>query len=152
MDLFDSLHREKALRAHTVRVALATNGSSPYGMAVVSYICWSVFVIPLILPSSIIFQRQHILLLFIIPRYPRDTMSVYMELLIIDLLCVWEDGVWTYDWATNMNFKMHMWYMYSLHDMPTYGLFWGWCLHRKFSYPVCKAALMFIWWQVMEKT
>ena len=72
-------------------------------------------------------------------------MSVYMEPLIDDLVHAWEEGVWTYDRATKLNFKMHVWYQYSLHDFPAYGIFCGWCVHRKFSCPVCKVSLMFIW-------
>jgi hypothetical protein len=68
-----------------------------------------------------------------------------MEPLIDDLLCAWEDGVDTYDRATKTNFKMRVWYMYSLHDHPAYGLFCGWCVHGKYPCPVCKAALKFIW-------
>jgi hypothetical protein len=72
-------------------------------------------------------------------------MSVYMEPLIDDFLIAWEDGVWAYDRATKTNYKMHVWYMYSLHDMPTHGLFCRWCVHGKSPYLVWKAALMFIW-------
>ena len=72
-------------------------------------------------------------------------MSVYMEPLIDYLLRAWEEGVWTYDRAIKTNFRMYVWYHYSLHHMPVYGLFYGWCVHGKFPCPVCKAALMFIW-------
>jgi hypothetical protein len=58
-------------------------------------------------------------------------MSVYMQPLIDELESVWNDGVRTYDRATRTNFKMHVWYMYSKHDHPTYGLFRGWCVHGK---------------------
>jgi hypothetical protein len=34
-----------------------------------------------------------------------------------------------------------------LHDFLAYGIFCAWCVHRKFSCPVCKAALRFIWLQ-----
>jgi hypothetical protein len=34
-------------------------------------------------------------------------MGVYMEPLIDELVRAWEEGVWTYDRATNTNFKMH---------------------------------------------
>jgi hypothetical protein len=34
-----------------------------------------------------------------------------------------EEGVWTYDRATKTNFRMHVWYQYSMHDLPAYGLF-----------------------------
>jgi hypothetical protein len=33
---------------------------------------------------------------------------MYMEPLIDELLRAWEEEVWTYDRATNTNFKMHV--------------------------------------------
>jgi len=142
---FDRRHTMKALEARNVRVALATDGFNPYGMTAAPYSCWPVFVIPLNLPPGVIFQRQNIFLSLIIPGYPGDNMSVYMEPLIDDLLHAWEEGVWTYDRATKTNFKMRVWYMYSLHDLPAYAIFCGWCVHGKFPCPVCKAAMRFIW-------
>jgi hypothetical protein len=71
-------------------------------------------------------------------------MGVYMEPLIDELVRAWEEGVWTYDRATKTNFRMHVWYQYSMHDLPAYGLFCTWCVHGKFSCPVCKEALRFI--------
>jgi len=53
---FDMIHREKALEDHNVRVALATDVFNPYGMAAASYTCWPMFVIPLNLPPSVLFQ------------------------------------------------------------------------------------------------
>ena len=81
----------------------------------------------------------------IIPGHPRNKMGVYMEPLVDDLLHAWSDGAWTYDRATKTNFKMIVWYMYSMHDHPAYGLFSGWCIHGKFPCPVCKSALQFFW-------
>jgi hypothetical protein len=43
------------------------------------------------------------------------------------------------------NFKMHVWYQYSMHDLPVYGLFCAWCVHGKFPCLVCKEALRNIW-------
>jgi hypothetical protein len=48
-------------------------------------------------------------------------MGVYMEPLIDELVRAWKEGVWTYDRATKTNFKMHVWYQYSMHDLPAYG-------------------------------
>ena len=142
---FDVIHREKALEARNVRVALATDGFNPYGMMAAPYTCWPVFVIPLNLPPGVLFQRQNIFLSLIIPEHPGNNMGVFMEPVIDELVRAWEEGVWTYDRATKRNFKMHVWYHYSLHDFPAYGIFCGWCVHGKFPCPVCKAALKFIW-------
>jgi hypothetical protein len=34
-----------------------------------------------------------------------------------------------------------------MHDFLTYGIFSTWCVHRKLSCPICKAAVRFIWLQ-----
>ena len=92
---FDGRHSEKAGESRNVRVALATNGFNPYGMAAAPYTCWPVFIIPLNLPPGVMFQRQNIFLSLIIPGYPGDNMCVYMEPLVDDLLRAWEERVWT---------------------------------------------------------
>jgi hypothetical protein len=74
-------------------------------------------------------------------------MSVFMEPVIDELVRAWEEGVWTYDRDTKTKFKMHVWYHYSLHDFLTYGIFCTWCVHGKFSCPICKEGLRFIWLQ-----
>jgi hypothetical protein len=76
---------------------------------------------------------------------------VYMEPLIDELVRAWEEGVWTYDRATKTNFKMHVWYQYSMHDFSAYGLFCAWCVHGKFPCPVCKEALRVIWLKKGDK-
>jgi hypothetical protein len=63
----------------------------------------------------------------------------------------WEEGVWTYDRARKTNFKMHVWYQYSMRDLPAYGLFCVWYVHGKFPCPVCKEALRFIWLKKGDK-
>jgi hypothetical protein len=68
-----------------------------------------------------------------------------MEPVIDELVRAWEEGVWTYDRAIKKIFKMNVWYLYFVHDFPTYGLFFVWCVHGKFPCPVCKEALRFIW-------
>jgi hypothetical protein len=99
------------------------------------------------IPKPTIFSHylHYIFVLLIIPGQPGNKMGVYMEPLIDELVRAWEEGVWTYDRATKINFKMHVWYQYSMQDLPTYGLFCAWCVHGKFPCPVCKEALRFIW-------
>ena len=58
---FDMIHHEKALEAHNIRVALATDGFNPYGMAAASYTCWPMFIIPSISPWRSLSTIEHIL-------------------------------------------------------------------------------------------
>ena len=116
-------------------------------MMAAPYTCWPMFVIPLNLPPGVCFQQHNVFLSLIIPRHPGNNMSVFMEHVIDELVRAWEEGVWTYDRATKTNFKMHVWYHYSLHDFLAYGIFYAWCVHGKFPCPVCKEGLRFIWLQ-----
>jgi hypothetical protein len=61
-------------------------------------------------PPDVCFQRQNIFLSLIIPGHPGNNMGVFIEPVIDELVCAWEEGVWTYDRATKTNFKMHVWY------------------------------------------
>ena len=63
-----------------------------------------------------------------------------MEPLIDDLLHAWEEGVWTYDRATKTNFKIHVWYHYSLHDLQSYGIFCSWCIDGEIPKPSMKGS------------
>ena len=92
-------------------------------------------------------QRKNIFLTLIIPgpNYPGKSMNVYMQPLKDELQEAWDNGIKTYDAATKKNFLMHVWYMYSMHDLPAYALFVGWCVHGRFPCPTCKAALEFHW-------
>jgi hypothetical protein len=120
---FDGIHHEKALEAHNVHVALATDGFNPYGLMATPYTCWPIFIIPLNLTPGVVFRRQNIFLSLIISGHPENKMGVFMEPLIDDLVRAWEEGVWTYDRATKRNFRMHVWYHYSLYDFLAYGIF-----------------------------
>ena len=138
---FNRKHCDKDLEARNVRVALATDGFNPYGMMSAPYTCWPMFAIPLNIPPRALLQRQNIFLTLIIPGHPGNKMGVYMEPVYDELIKAWNEGVWTYDRATKKNFRMYVWYQYSMHDFLAYGIFAGWCVHRKFPCPVCKAAL-----------
>ena len=144
---FDKVWPHKAEESRNVRIAIATDGFNPFGMSARSYSCWPVFVIPLNLPPGVLMQRKTIFLSLIIPGpdYPGKNLSVYMQPLIDDLQHSWEHGTWTYDRASKKNFRMTVWYQYSMHDLPGYALFCGHCTAGKMPCPVCRHALIFIW-------
>jgi hypothetical protein len=144
---FDGKHPLKAAEARNVRIALSTDGFNPFGMTAASYSCWPVFTIPLNLPPGAIMQRKYMFLSLIIPGpdYPGKNMSVYMQPLMDELKEAWVTGFRTYDRATKRHFDMFVWYQYSLHDLPAFGLFIGWSVHGKFPCPQCKSAMEFYW-------
>jgi hypothetical protein len=106
-----------------------------------------VFVIPLNLPLGVVMQPKNIFLSLIIPGpdYPGKNLSVYMQPLVDDLHQSWIYGMLTYDRASKKNFLTKVWFQYSLHDLPGYALFCGWCTAGKMPCLVCRHALKFIW-------
>ena len=72
-------------------------------------------------------------------------MNVYMQPLKDELQEAWDNWFKTYDAFSKQNFIMHAWYMYLMHDLPTYALFVGWCVQGRFPFPICKGALEFCW-------
>jgi hypothetical protein len=81
----------------------------------------------------------------IIPGNPGNKMGVYMEPIYDELISAWNEDVWTYDRATKMNFRMYVWYQYSMHDFLAYGYSSAGVSTGSFHAPVCKATLQFIW-------
>ena len=79
------------------------------------------------------------------PEYPGKNLSVYMQPLVDDLHHSWHNGTWTYDRASKKNFLMKIWFHYSMHDLPGYALFCGWCTAGKWPCPVCRNQLEFLW-------
>ena len=80
-------------------------------------------------------KRKNIFLTLIIPgpKYPGKNMDVYMQPLKEELQQAWDEGFKTYDAASKKTFTMHVWYQYSMHDLPAYALFAGFCVHGKFG-------------------
>jgi hypothetical protein len=57
---FHAIHHEKAKQTRNVHVALARDEFNPYGVTVVPYTCWLVFVIPINLPRCRLSKTEHI--------------------------------------------------------------------------------------------
>jgi len=144
---FDANHPDEAADARNVRIAIATDGFNPYGLSTTSYSCWPVFVIPLNLPPGALMQKKTMFLSLIIPgpEYPGKNLSMYMQPIVDDLNHSWHHGTLTYDRASKTNFLMKVWYHNSMHDMPGYALFCGWCTAGKWPCPVCRNRLEFMW-------
>jgi hypothetical protein len=78
---------DKANEAQNVRIAIATDGSNPYGMSTASYSYWPMIVIPLNLPPKVLMQRKTIFLSlsFLGSEYTGKNLNVFMQPLVDDL-------------------------------------------------------------------
>ncbi|KAL0405749.1 UNVERIFIED_CONTAM: hypothetical protein Slati_3888800 [Sesamum latifolium] len=56
------------------------------------------------------------------PSNPKHLIDVYLEPLIEELLQLWHVGVRTYDHATDNEFIMRAALMWTVNDLPAYGM------------------------------
>ncbi|KAL0421309.1 UNVERIFIED_CONTAM: hypothetical protein Slati_3153800 [Sesamum latifolium] len=73
-------------------------------------------------------SHEYIFLTMVIPdpSNPKHLIDVYLEPLIKELLQLWHVGVRTYDHATNNAFIMQTALMWTVNDLPAYGMASGW--------------------------
>jgi len=121
-----------------VRLAFATDGFTPFSLAAAPYSCWPVFVTPLNLPPGTLMKSEYIFLALVVPgpEHPGKKLGILMQPLVDELMCLW-GGVETFDASLKKNFNMRAAYMWSGHDFPAYGNFFGWSTHGRFACPVC---------------
>ncbi|KAK4381342.1 hypothetical protein Sango_2976300 [Sesamum angolense] len=71
------------------------------------------------------------------PFNSKRLINLYMEPLIEELLQLWHVGVRTYDHATNNAFIMRATLMWTVNDLPAYGMTSGWSIARAIGCSVC---------------
>lgn len=120
--------------ARNVRVAMATDGFTPYSLGAASYSCCPVFVVPLNLPPEIIMRPEYIFLALVIPgpEHPGANLNVLMHPLVDELAKLW-DGVQTWHAHGKQNFNMRAAQLWTIHDAPAFGMVAGWSTHGKLA-------------------
>jgi hypothetical protein len=135
---FDEDFPDFATEPRNVRLAVATDGFTPFSINAAPYSCWPVFVTPMNLPPGFIMKTEYIFLALVVPgpEHPGKNLNILMQPLVDELLSLWK-GVQTYDASRKKDFTMRVAYLWSIHDFPAYGNFSGWSTHGKLACPVC---------------
>ncbi|KAL0392961.1 UNVERIFIED_CONTAM: hypothetical protein Sradi_2518900 [Sesamum radiatum] len=71
------------------------------------------------------------------PSNPKHLIDVYLEPLIEELLQLWHVGVRMYDHATDRAFMIRAALMWTVNDLPAYGIASGWSTAGVMGSPVC---------------
>ncbi|KAL0325042.1 UNVERIFIED_CONTAM: hypothetical protein Sradi_5073500 [Sesamum radiatum] len=71
------------------------------------------------------------------PSNPKRLIDVYLQPLIDDLLQLWHVGVRTHDHATNQAFMMRAALMWTVNDLPAYGMASAWSTAGIMGCPIC---------------
>ena len=135
---FDEDFQDFAQDPRNVRLALATDGFTPYSLGAAPYSCWPVFITPLNFPPGVCMRPEYTFLTLVIPgpEHTGKKLSVLMQPLVDELLKLWE-GVETWDASRKQNFTMRAIFLWSIHDFPAYGIFAGWSTHGRLACPIC---------------
>lgn len=122
----------------SVRLGLSTDGFTPFNTSAAPYSCWPVFIMPYNLPPEMCLKEGFIFLALIIPgpKHPGKDLNVFMRPLIDELKTLWQ-GVRAYDSVGGEEFMLRAAYLWSVHDLPAYGIWSGWCVHGRLCCPIC---------------
>ncbi|KAK4384554.1 hypothetical protein Sango_3049700 [Sesamum angolense] len=71
------------------------------------------------------------------PSNPKRLIDVYLEPLIDELLQLWHVGVRTHDHTMNQAFMMRAALMWTVNDLQTYGMAFGWSTVDIMGCPIC---------------
>jgi len=135
---FDKIHPEFAAKPRNVRLALCSDGFSPFNNLNPPYSCWPVIVTPYNLPPELCMTTPFMFLTLIIsgPHSPKGKIDVYLQSLIDELKQLW-NGVLTYDISRKQNFMMKAALMWTINDFSAYGMLSGWSTSGRIACPYC---------------
>ncbi|KAL0349981.1 UNVERIFIED_CONTAM: hypothetical protein Sradi_4147300 [Sesamum radiatum] len=87
---------------------------------------------------SMCMSSEYMFMTIVIPNpfHPKRLIDVYLESLIKELLQLWHVGVRTYDHATDRTFMMRAALMWTVNDLPAYGMASGWSTTGVMGCPV----------------
>jgi hypothetical protein len=105
---------------------LATDDIDPFSTNSTPYSCWSVFVVPYSLPSSLCNKYEFMFLCLIVPgpKAPGTQLNVMLKQLIEELKQLWI-GVEAYNCYKKQKFNLRATYLWSVHDFKAYCIFSG---------------------------
>ncbi|CAN6552438.1 unnamed protein product [Malus baccata var. baccata] len=100
---FDKIYPDFAADPRNVRLGLSTDGFNPFNNMSKPYSMWPVVVVPYNLPPWRCMKKEFSIMTLLIPgdKAPGREIDVYLRPLIDELKELWENGVPTYDKATN---------------------------------------------------
>ncbi|KAL0401751.1 UNVERIFIED_CONTAM: hypothetical protein Slati_4205000 [Sesamum latifolium] len=136
---FDRTHPDFAAEPRDVRLGLCTDGFAPHGQYGRTYSYWPVILTPYNLPPGMCISSEYMFLTMVIPgpSNPKRLIDIYLEPLIKELQNLWHVGVQTRDNAKDETFMRCAALMWTVNDLPAYGMASGWSTAGVTRCPVC---------------
>ncbi|XP_073526148.1 uncharacterized protein [Phyllobates terribilis] len=136
----DKKYSEFGDEVRNLRLALCTDGVSPYGTLSSQHSTWPVLLAIYNLPPWLCMKSKYIMLSLLIsgPKQPVNDIDVYLAPLVDDLKLLWNEGVPMFDAYTNSNFTLRAMVFCTISDFPAYGNFSGYKTKGEQAWPVCE--------------
>ncbi|KAL0415886.1 UNVERIFIED_CONTAM: hypothetical protein Slati_3420500 [Sesamum latifolium] len=136
--IFDRTYTDFAVEPHNIRLCLCMNGLAPHRQYGRMYSCWLVILTPYNLPPRMCMSSEYIFLTMVIPGFfnPKHLIDVYLEQLIEELQNLWHVGMMQ-DNAKNEIFTMRAALMWTVNDLPAYGMAFVWSTASVMGCSVC---------------
>ena len=128
-----------AAEERNLRLGLSTDGFNPFNMKNTKYNCWPVLLVNYNLPPDLCMKKENIMLSLLIPgpHQPGNSIDVYLEPLIEDLIHLWKNGEVTYDAHSKTTFTLKTMLLGTISDFPAYGNLAGSKVKAKMGCPIC---------------
>jgi hypothetical protein len=126
-----------------LRLGLATDGINPFSQKRSVHSTWPVLLLNYNVPPWMMTKKYFVMLCLLIPG-PRsvsgDNFDVYIAPLLEELLQLWTEGVLMRDaaaWNAESSFILRAMVIWTIHDLPAYGLVAGCTTKGYRGCPVC---------------
>ncbi|KAL0448570.1 UNVERIFIED_CONTAM: hypothetical protein Slati_1413400 [Sesamum latifolium] len=125
---FDRTHPHFAMEQCNVRLSLCVDGFALHGQYGRTYSCWPIILTPYNLPLGMCIRYEYIFLTIVIhgPSNSKHLIYVYLDPLIEELQNLWHVVVLTRNSAKDETFTMRAVWMWTVNNLPAYGMASGW--------------------------
>ncbi|KAL0319891.1 UNVERIFIED_CONTAM: hypothetical protein Sradi_5250600 [Sesamum radiatum] len=127
---FDRTHPDFAAEPRNIRLGLCMDGFAPQGQYGRTYICWPIILTPYNLPPRMCMSFEYV---FLNDGHPRPFQSEASHRYLPGapdrrVAELWYVGVQTHDNAKDKTFTMRAALMWTVNDLPAYGMASGWSI------------------------
>ena len=107
---FDAKHEEFHKEGRNVRLALFTDGMSPFGNLSSLHSTWPLFLVIYNLSPWLCMKRKYMMLSLLIsgPKQPGNDIDIYLAPLVEELVKLWNEGVSVFDAYGNESFLLRV--------------------------------------------
>lgn len=114
----DQRYPEFSLDCRNVRLGLSADGFNPFKTRSIVHSTWLIVLKTLNLPPWMCRKQPYLILPTLIdgPKGSGDKIDVYLQPLVDELKILWEDGIRTYDAASDSMFNMHAALLWTISD------------------------------------